>query len=155
MLNRLWFNRSQVLVLAFVWLLLDQAIKAWVQAQLLPSEPLALWPGVFQITLVYNTGAAFSMLEQHPALLLGVTIALFFILLFFAFRQAHIDKLWLMAYSLVLGGALGNIVDRISLGKVVDYLDFVLIQYPVFNFADTCIFIGVALLIIRQLRTNF
>lgn len=145
-------RRYWLIGLSVFWFVCDQAIKKWVQSSMMSSQSIPVWPDVFQITFVHNTGAAFSMFEEHPGVLLGVTIALFLILFYFAFKKARLTTLELFGYSLILGGASGNIADRLLLGKVVDYLDFVLIRYPVFNLADACIFCGVCLLIIYQLK---
>jgi signal peptidase II len=131
--------------------LLDQGVKQIFVHRLTLGESLPLWPGVFHFTLAHNTGAAFSLFNQHPGLLLGVTVAIFTGLFWFSVRHAHADRYWLAGFTLVLGGALGNIVDRLRYGYVVDYLDVAFIRYPVFNLADAFIFCGTLLLVLNYL----
>lgn len=118
---------------------------------MMPMQSIAVWPGIFQITFVYNTGAAFSLFEQYPSLLLGVTLVLFLVILTIALSRSTMSRIETIGFSMVLGGALGNIADRLSQGKVVDFLDFVCILYPVFNLADSFIFLGVCILLLLQL----
>lgn len=145
-------HRTRLLLLSVAWFLLDRLVKNWIQSHLTPAASIAIMPGVFHITHVYNTGAAFSMLQQHPGLLLIITSILFLGLLAYSLRKSVMPPVERIGLSLVLGGALGNIGDRLMFGKVVDYLDVVIIHYPVFNLADSFIFIGVCLLLLHYLR---
>lgn len=131
--------------------LLDQASKWLAQTYLVPKESLPVIPDVFHLTLAYNTGAAFSLLRNQPQLLTGLTALLFLILLVYGFSRRQFLKGELLATALVLGGALGNLLDRLLLGHVIDYFDVVAIHYPIFNVADSFIFCGVIVLAWRQL----
>lgn len=135
--------------IACLLFLVDRLVKNWIQSHFGVSESIPIIPDVFNITLVYNTGAAFSMFRQYPELLLGITILLLLGLTIYSFRRKAFDVLECWGLALVIGGALGNMTDRLLFGKVVDYLDFALIQYPIFNLADVCIFCGVCLLLLH------
>ena len=132
--------------------LLDQGTKWLAKTQLDAAHPLPIIPHVFQLSLSFNTGAAFSLFKSQPVLLAGFTSLLFLILLSYGLRKPYFFKGEITAMGLILGGALGNLLDRLLLGRVTDFFDFVAIHYPVFNVADSLIFIGVFWLVVLYLR---
>lgn len=137
-------------LIALAGLLLDQLTKTIV-VRTLPEvgDTFPLWSGVFHFTYVQNTGAAFSVFTNGAHWLrwlsLGVSLGLM-ALAWFGDRQMIWEQL---GYGFILSGAMGNGVDRFLFGYVIDFLDFRLINFPVFNIADTCINIGIACLIIN------
>jgi signal peptidase II len=141
--NSVVFVSTALFILA-----LDQVSKAAVRAWLAPGER---WPGpdnllshVFTFTHVNNTGIAFGMFRGNSNLLLLVSLCVVIGLLAYR-RQTPQDALWPhVALGLVVAGAIGNAIDRLHQGHVTDFLDFQV--WPVFNVADTCIFLGVVLL---------
>jgi signal peptidase II len=138
--------------IALAVVLLDQLSKAWALAQLAGRGVVPLLPGLLQQRLVFNTGAAFSMLEGNAAGL-GVVSALVAIGLVVWIQTAGAMSRWQSAgLGLLLGGAIGNGLDRWRLGSVVDFLEFVPIDFPVFNVADVAINLAVACLVIDLLR---
>ena len=145
-------NRTHLAMTALVFFVLDQLVKNWIQTHLTPSESLSVLPGFFNLTLVYNTGAAFSLFQQYPALLLVITLALLTGLLTYASKKTHYTLIECLGLGLVIGGAFGNLADRLMMAKVVDYLDMVLIHWPIFNLADAFIFCGICLLLIHHLQ---
>lgn len=129
----------------------DRATKAWIGAAFLPGDSLALTP-FLKLVLTYNTGAAFSFLadaggwQRWLFTVLTITISAAIVV---ALRRQHGNPALALALALVLGGALGNLYDRVTLGHVVD---FVLLHagshsFPAFNVADSAITVGVAILI--------
>lgn len=124
---------------------LDQATKALVRLNFAQGESRPLIEGVLHLTYVRNTGAAFGILQGHTWLLVAITVAL--ALFAFMYREEFMraQEATRIAYTMGISGALGNFVDRVWLGWVTDFIDFRI--WPVFNVADTFIFIGVALLI--------
>jgi signal peptidase II len=143
--------------LAWLWLaalviLLDQLTKWWAVSVLSPYEPMAILP-IFNLTLAFNHGAAFSFLGDAGgwqrwlfiALALSVSVVLMVWLAKIAKSQTSLS----IGLTLVLAGALGNVIDRISLHYVIDFLDFhwALWHYPTFNVADIAITLGAMLLI--------
>ncbi|HEV7929837.1 MAG TPA: signal peptidase II [Nitrosospira sp.] len=140
------------LVLAGFVLVLDLLTKRWVEAALFYGEQIPL-TGFFNLVLTYNAGAAFSFLSDAGGWqrwFFSVVAAGASMLIIYLLRKHATDKLFCLALSLILGGALGNLWDRITLGHVVDFLDFHVAGYhwPAFNIADSAIFLGAALLIL-------
>jgi signal peptidase II len=132
--------------------LLDQITKWLARTMLVPNQPLILIPKIFQLTIAYNTGAAFSMLNEQPQLLTLLTTLIFGILLVYGLGRSRFLPWEILAFSLILGGALGNLTDRFLWGQVTDFLDVTAIHYPIFNIADTFIFTGVMILIYAHLK---
>lgn len=142
-----WFLLAGLVVLA------DQAAKALVLARFALGERLELAP-FFNLVLVYNKGAAFSFLSQasgwQKPLLVAFALAAAVIVSVLILRRPG-ERLLCSGLALILGGALGNVVDRLRFGQVVDFLDFHAAgwHWPAFNVADSAITIGAALLILE------
>ena len=144
------------LALAMVVLLLDQASKAWILGSFRLMEHHTVTP-FFNLVLVFNAGASFSFLADaggwqkwfFVVLALGISLWLLGML-----RQHARERLLPAALSLILGGAIGNVVDRLRFDAVVDFLDIHLAGYhwPAFNVADSAITVGVALMLWHQFR---
>ena len=128
----------------------DQWLKAWATSDLQPLGSAPLWPGVIELRYVLNDGMAFSMLSGQRVLLVAVTgVVLVVVAGMLLFRP--MPRLERLSWTLVLGGGVGNLIDRVSSGLVVDYLNFQFIDFPVFNLADICVTAGVGLLILTIL----
>lgn len=130
---------------------LDFLTKRWIEAVLVPGEVVPV-TGFFNLVLAFNPGAAFSLLAgasgwQRP-FFVGVAVVAAALIVFLLRRHWH-DTLFGVALSLILGGALGNLWDRVMLGHVVDFLDFHLAgwHWPAFNLADSAISVGAMLLV--------
>lgn len=138
------------LALAALLLIIDQASKLWVQRTLPLGVPHAIFPPWFYFTHVENQGAAFSLLVGRRWLFIAAAGG--FVLLAWANRTAISRQKGMFRWGLALGlaGAIGNLIDRIRLGSVIDFLD--LRVFPVFNIADSCIVIGFGLMIWSQLQ---
>ncbi|MEE8557430.1 MAG: signal peptidase II [Myxococcota bacterium] len=140
-----WLFATFLLVLP-----LDQATKAWVEANVHPLHPLPVIEGFFQITHARNPGGALGLFQETPVVVF-IVLTIFAIGLVTSFyRQvAADDRLSLVALGLILGGAFGNLTDRLMRGEVVDFLQFdlKLFIFPDFNVADSAIVIGVVLLL--------
>ena len=144
------------LSIALIVLILGLASKYWVESALEFGQSIPL-TSFFNLVLTYNPGAAFSFLSEETGwqrwFLTGIasSAALLIIYLLNKYKQ---EKLFCISLSLILGGALGNLYDRITLGYVVDFLDFYVDTYhwPAFNIADSAIFIGAALMIYESFR---
>jgi signal peptidase II len=137
-------------------LVLDQLTKYWVAQTFeltTPPDSLPLWSGVFHFTYVTNSGAAFSLFSNNGQWLkwlsMGVSLGLIILGL-----RARLPNRWeQVGYGLILSGALGNGIDRLLFGEVIDFLDFRLIRFPIFNVADVCINIGIICLLVAALKT--
>lgn len=143
------------LFLSFIILIADQASKFFLNNHLYPGQSLPLIKNIFHLTLVYNTGIAFGLFKQQTALfiLLSLTaIALILINILNEGKRNQLDRLYWLGLSLILGGAMGNLVDRLRFGYVIDFLDFRV--WPVFNLADSCITIGVILILLRCIPSS-
>lgn len=141
-------KNSLLWIAALFSLVLDQLTKYWVVQNFRLEETRAIWPGVFHFTYVTNTGAAFSLLTGQVELLRWLSLAVSLGLMAMAWFGPVLNTLEQLGYGFILGGALGNGIDRFLAGKVVDFLDFRLIQFPVFNLADVFINIGIVCLLI-------
>ena len=128
-------------VFAVLVVLLDQFIKRWVLLTLPIFENMELLPGVIGLTHVRNTGAAFSILADQKWLL--IVIACIASLLLIAILLRYNEGFWgTLGLSAVLGGTIGNLVDRISYGEVVDIFEFQFVDFAIFNVADIFITLG-------------
>ena len=135
---------------------LDQLSKAAVSLTLKMYEVRPLIPGVLNLTRVHNTGAAFGLLAGQPSILrtilfLGVSLLAMGMVLWMVFRLPPDQQLEHVALSMIFGGALGNVIDRVRLGEVIDFIDVYYGSYhwPAFNVADSGITIGVMLVVCR------
>ena len=139
-------------------LLLDQATKQVIIRSLRLGEGFPVVPGYFDITFVLNPGAAFSFLAtlservRNP-FFIAISVTAIVLIVVYHSRFAHQHRLASVALSLVLGGATGNLMDRLRYGVVVDFLDLHIHQYhwPVFNVADSAISVGVSLMLLEML----
>jgi signal peptidase II len=150
-----WPLQLQLIFLSTGFTAIDQMGKCLAKSGLMQNHPVSIFPGIFQLSLTYNTGAAFSLMKQQPQLLLLLSASLFTVLLLYAFIQPAAGMWQRLGMSMILGGALGNLIDRIQYGAVVDFLDFVVIHYPIFNLADCFIFCGALMLCWIQLRMYY
>jgi signal peptidase II len=145
------------LMLAFIVVLLDQLTKALVVRSFALAERKSIIAGFFDLTLLYNKGASFSFLANAGGwqrwffIALGTAAALFIIYLL---KRHASQTLFACALTLILGGAVGNVIDRIFHGQVVDFLLVYYDRYfwPAFNVADSAISIGAVLLICDEIR---
>lgn len=135
----------RVIVIALLTLLLDQSSKYMIRQGFGMGESVPLIPGVFHITYIVNRGAAFGILENQRWFFLAIVVALF-ILFFLFYKRLPIHTIYgTYGSGLLLGGALGNAIDRFYLKGVTDFFDFRI--WPIFNFADIGIVLGVCLLV--------
>ncbi|MDO8488768.1 MAG: signal peptidase II [Candidatus Omnitrophota bacterium] len=122
---------------------LDQATKFLASKFLQLNNPVPLIKNFFNLTLVHNRGAAFGMFQNQLFMFLLISISAI-ILIIYSLRDKRNSKLFKISLSLILGGAIGNLVDRTRFGFVIDFLDFRV--WPVFNLADSVITVAALLL---------
>ncbi len=140
----------------------DQITKHFVNEHLVYSDKVTVVDGLFYLTHVRNTGAAFGIFsDAAPALrmvlFIGVSLVAMAIILSFYRKLAPRDRLSALALGLILGGASGNLIDRIQFGEVIDFLHVRLwggYSWPDFNLADSFIVVGVAILILELLASE-
>ncbi|MDO9491885.1 signal peptidase II [Acetobacterium sp.] len=129
---------------------LDQYSKYLVIAHIKPIDSLPVIPGVFHLTYVENTGAAFSLFTNMQIFLIILTLVFIGVLIYFLIKIPNIkeNRVINVALSFIIGGAAGNLLDRLRLDFVVDFLDFRMIKFAIFNFADVFVVCGSIILVI-------
>lgn len=141
-----------IYLVASIVLALDRLTKLITCGNLIEGESIEVLPHVFHITLVLNNGAAFGVLKNKNPLFISLTFLAIAFILLYSWRYKPKDKILLLAIGLILGGAAGNVIDRIKFGCVIDFLDFRI--WPVFNVADSAITLGAVILVWRMLAQS-
>ena len=145
-----YLNQALIILGLF---LIDQFTKYLISSKFILGESKIIINGFFNLTYVRNTGAGFSILEGHMAFFYLITVVALG-LMFYLLKDAQKEsKLTRFAILLMIGGTLGNFFDRLINHYVIDFLDFVILgwDFPVFNFADICLTVGVFLFVIDML----
>lgn len=136
------------IILAVLVIGLDQLTKWMVITHISANETITVFPGLFDFVNVQNTGAAFSILSGNTLILSVISVVFCVAVIVYMAKKKPKNKLLLTALGLVFGGAVGNVIDRIFRGYVVDFIETVFIEFPVFNVADIAITCGAVLLVI-------
>ncbi len=154
-MNRIW---KMSLIITFL-IILDQITKGVIQSKFYLGESIPVIDGFFNFTYVRNPGAAFGFMAQasllvRQILFLWVPVGACFWLISLIWKTRHENFIGCLAYSLIFAGAVGNLIDRFSLGYVVDFLDFYLgnSHFPAFNVADSAITVGAFFMIIDMIN---
>ena len=140
---------ATILSLSVVLILVvaDQISKYWASVVLAQQGPIPLIPDVFEFHYTENRGVAFSMLQGQQYIFIPLTIIMTVALVLMLLRSPmRNSKLFRASIILVIAGAIGNLIDRILLGYVIDFLYFSLIDFPIFNMADCFVVVGAILL---------
>ncbi|HZJ56889.1 MAG TPA: signal peptidase II [Clostridia bacterium] len=135
----------QILII-FGIVLLDRISKYLAIVYLKDIGSIEIIKGVFSLTYVENRGAAFGILQNQRWFFIILTVVVGIGIIYFMFTQSNIESLLRISLSMILAGAIGNLIDRIRFGYVVDMLHFTLIDFPVFNVADCFVVAGTILL---------
>ncbi|MDP2912750.1 MAG: signal peptidase II [Candidatus Omnitrophota bacterium] len=136
------------LAAAFIFIL-DRLTKVIAMSCLVHGQPVEVLRNIFRITLVLNTGTAFGLFKGKVAVFSGISVSVIVFIVVYILRNKKAGIILSLALGLILGGASGNLFDRIRFGYVIDFLDFGI--WPVFNLADSAITTGVAILVLRLL----
>lgn len=139
-----------VLVAAVVLLAIDQILKYFVLQDLKPIGAVTVIPGLLEFAYVENTGAAFGLFKNFMWFVVAVTLAVSAVIIVLLFRYKHHTFLSYATSALLIAGGLGNLIDRILHGFVVDYIHVLFFDY-IFNFADCCITVGAVLFVLHVL----
>ena len=138
-------------IISFVIILIDQISKFVVSSTFTAETQITLIPKVLRLIYVKNTGAAFSILSEHVEIL-GIVSALFSVLMvLYVIKTKPTHPLHKISISLIFAGAVGNGIDRLIRGYVIDFIETIFIEFPVFNIADISITVGAILLIIYMI----
>ena len=143
---------KKIIITSLSCILLDQIIKILIINSFALGKSISIIPNFFALTFVQNTGAAFSIFSGNLIFLVCITIiALVFIYLFLV-KESKNKGFNYYLYGVLYGGIIGNLIDRIIRGYVIDYLDFNIFGYsfPIFNFADICIVVSIFLIVIMS-----
>ena len=143
-----------IIILSIIFIIIDQVSKIIVVNNLTNNKSIEVIKSFFYLTYTNNKGAAFSILTGRRILLILVALVVIGVLIYYVRKNKIEGKVNKIALSLVIGGSIGNLIDRILRGAVVDFIDVKIFGYnfPIFNLADTFIVIGVFLLIIEMFR---
>lgn len=142
-------------IIALVIIIIDQITKYLTLENIALGETIPFIPNVLSFTYVQNTGAAWSILEGRMIFFYIVTVFVVGLLIYFLHHDAKESKLLSIAISMMLGGAIGNFIDRVIFQYVIDMLKLEFISFPIFNIADVALTIGVALMIIGVIYEEF
>jgi signal peptidase II len=149
------------LLIAIAVVALDRVTKWAIVQAITLDDAVNVIPGLFRLTHLENTGAAFSLFADSTSpfktmLLIAFSLGALCVVSFLLWKDRAIFNAGTLALSLILGGAVGNLWDRLADGKVTDFLDFYIgiHHWPPFNIADSAIVVGALLLLMRMLRTN-
>ena len=145
--------KKKILIVSFIVLILDQISKLIIGLNLTLNKSIVVINNFFNLTYVYNDGAAWSIMGGKRFILIIIGFISLYIIYTFI-KDFKDNKRNILAFGLLIGGILGNLFDRIFLGYVRDFLDFKIFgyNYPIFNIGDIGIFIGVILLIVALIK---
>ena len=143
-------NKPKIIINSIILLIIDIVIKLIISNKLIFNQSIKVINNFFYIIYVKNTGVAWSILSGKINLIIVITLIIIAILIIYIFNKKSYSVLEIISYSMILSGSIGNLIDRIIYGYVIDYLDFNILgyNYPIFNFADMCIVIGIILILI-------
>lgn len=139
------------LIIAALLVVCDQLVKYWVVSNLSLGEAMNVIPNVFSLTYYQNSGAAWSILQGQIWFFAIVTFVAVPLCIWLLWKNRRGSKFYSLALGLVIAGALGNFIDRIRLGYVVDMFQTDFMNFPIFNVADMCLTIGVVMVFIYAL----
>lgn len=145
---------KKVFVYTSILILLDQLVKLIISNKVILNNSINIIPDFFSITNVKNIGAAFSILSGNRIFLIIVAFVALYLIYNYFIKDKELKNIEVITYCLLISGIIGNLIDRIIFGYVVDYFEFVIFNYnfPIFNLADIFIMIGCFLLIIVTIK---
>jgi signal peptidase II len=149
--HRTFNSNALILIAAILAFVADQVSKRTITSSFLPGESRIVVPNLLKWTYERNTHGAFGLFGSNGFLLIVMAVVVLLIFWFSFREQAARSRLVCIAFGMIVGGAIGNIVDRVHLGYVVDFIDFYRIWPNIFNVGDSCITTGVILLLLASL----
>lgn len=146
-------NKEKIYSIACIFLIIDQLIKILIKTKMNLLQEITIIPNFFSIYYIENEGAAFSILQNKTIFLIVISIICIMLIDKYLSKAKDLTKLTRISFGILLGGMIGNLIDRLLYGTVTDYLAFNFFSYsfPVFNFADIGITIGVLLIIVMTI----
>lgn len=143
----MWLYIPMIIIL----IIADQGLKFWISANIKLGTSQVIFPNVLALTNVRNDGAAWSVLSGQQWFFTVITIVALGLMGYFFWKLKN-DNLYMLAISLLIAGTLGNFIDRIRLGYVVDMFETLFMNFPIFNVADMCLTFGVIIVIIALIK---
>lgn len=145
--------KKKIFGISLIVLIVDIILKQLIMNSLEYCEEIILVPKFMYITYLKNTGGAFSILDNNIYFLIIIGMLALGGLIFYLLKKNSFRKLEVISYGILIGGILGNFIDRIIYNGVIDYIGLIFGTYyfPVFNFADICIVVGIIILILDEL----
>lgn len=149
-------NLKDIYVFGIIFVIADQILKIILSNTMIVNQNFIVIKNFFSIRLAHNTGAAFSILSNSRFLLIVIGILAIIGLIFYVKNLDIIDDIDTFVYALLFGGIVGNLIDRIIYGYVIDYISFNFgdFYFPIFNFADICIVLAVTIILIRTIKES-
>lgn len=145
---------KKITLISLICIFIDQITKLIIKNTINLHSSIILIKNFFSLTYVKNYGAAWSILSGSRIFLIIIAIASLFLIYNYFIKDKNLSKLEIITYGLLIGGIIGNLIDRIVFGYVIDFFDFLIFNYnfPVFNFADIFIVVSAGLIIIDTVR---
>lgn len=139
---------KKILPISLLFVVIDQVVKIIVINKTALQQSITIINNFFNITYVRNTGAAWSILSGNVLLLIMISVLALITIYYYLIKDKDLNKIDIVSYSMLIGGIIGNLIDRIVHGYVIDYLDFKIFNYnfPIFNIADTLIVISIIII---------
>ena len=143
---------KKISILSLIFIIIDFVIKFVIDKCMNVYDTIRVIPNFFSIMYVRNTGAAFSIMENNRVLFIAIGIISIYLIWRFLIKDKDLNKYYVVIYSMLIAGIIGNMIDRIIYGYVIDYVSFNIIGYsfPIFNLADIFIVVSVIMLIIYE-----
>lgn len=144
-------------IFSILFVVIDQVVKVLISNFVAYQTEIKIIPHFFYITNVHNDGAAWSLFSGNVFLLALLGLVALVLIYYFFIKDKELSKLEIFLYSLLIGGIIGNFIDRIFLGYVVDYIGVILIDYyfPIFNIADIGIVISIFIMLILSIKEEY
>lgn len=148
--------KKKLCIFSFIFVVIDQVIKFLITKNIELGKENYIIDKVLYITHVHNDGAAFSMFSGNQIFLIIITIISLLAVYFFFVKDKVLNKLELVLTSMLIGGIIGNFIDRIIHNYVIDYIGVIIFKYyfPIFNFADICIVLSIIGMVLLGLRED-
>lgn len=148
--------RKKLIGLSIIFIFIDQLIKILISSNIKANTDIKIIDKFFYITHVHNDGAAFSSFSGNTIFLVLMSIIALVVIYFCFIKDKNLSKLEIVLISMLIGGIIGNFIDRIIFKYVIDYLEFIILGYyfPVFNFADICIVLSIIGIIILSIKED-
>ena len=145
---------KKISLISFICIFIDQMTKLIIKNTINLNSSIILIKNFFSLTYVKNYGAAWSILSGSRVFLIIIALVSLFLIYNYFIKNKNLSKLEIITYGLLIGGILGNLIDRIVFGYVIDFFEFLIFNYnfPVFNFADIFIVVSAGLIIIDTVR---